>query len=96
MGGRSELLKLEEQIESQIKRKVQTPSGEPLGRPVEQLRFALRGCSLFRPGLLFPAGWWASLLLKWHIPIHLGSPHSQGDKPNCLHGHCPLSLSHFC
>lgn len=81
---------LKNKLKVRSKRKVQTPSGEPLGlRCSRTAAVALRGCSLFCPRLLFPAGWWASLLLKWHTPIHLGSPHSQGDKPNCLPGALP-------
>lgn len=89
MGGRSELLKLEEQ--SQIKRKCADTIREPPGpAALEQLGFALRGWQpLFCPRLLLPAGWGASLPLKWQTPVHLGSPHSQGDKPHCLHGALP-------
>lgn len=94
VGGRSELLRLEEQMESQIKKKCADATGEPPGPPVTAaVWFALRGWQpLCSPRLLSPLVG-GLLRVKVRTPIHLGSPRNQGDKPNCLHGVRPMSLS---
>lgn len=91
MGGRSELLKLEEQMENQMKKKC----AEPAVR--ERCSSALRGfalqplCSRLAAFPCWLVGWLASLLLIWHIPIHLGSPHNRGTSQSAFVEDCPLS-----
>lgn len=73
VGGRSELL--EGQTENQIKKKPADTVCRAVWAGCNRIA-AWVAAALFSPRLLLPAGWWASLLFMWHIPVHRSSPHA--------------------
>ena len=100
VGGRSELLKLEGQIENQIKKKCADTVCLAVWASCNRTAAWRALCGwqppLFSPRLLLPAGWWASLILMWHVAIHRASPQAWGRATLPSYGTAPRPSTDSC